>query len=156
MLSKEEYSQNFLSNLLTLVDYCENVIKKIKNNTKITNALDSEKISQIKFYLNGLKFVSQEELCIKTFIKKSRGEFWNKIKERDIKFFIEHSSDIFSDSENINLFSEIFSNPILKEKEKNFIWSIFDNFIRLSIRYNQVCGINMDEEEEKFFPKKSN
>src|SRR5258708_32002548 len=80
---------------------------------------------------------------IKGFIKKSHKECWDKIKERDEKFFIINASNIFDflPSSNISIFKDLYQtvddngNNIISQSLKDEIWIIFDALIKVSIKY---------------------
>lgn len=91
-------------------------------------------------YIEGFQ---DKKKMINTFIKKSYS-YWNKIRTRDISFFTDNASTIFSNIPVANLdnvFSEVLgmrrSNQVLfvNEEEKKKIWGFFDAMVNISIRY---------------------
>ena len=77
------------------------------------------------------------------FITKSHLKCWDKIKERDEKFFVENVASIFEylPMNSVTLFKDLFltkdinGQNVISQKLKNEIWSLFDAMIKISIKY---------------------
>ncbi len=90
----------------------------------------------------GIEFFDKHQL-IMGFITNSHSMCWEKIKERDEKFFVENANDIFQyiPSGEINLFKDLFTTTdvngvnIIDQDVKNQIWRLFDQMIKVSIKY---------------------
>lgn len=96
-------------------------------------------ISFAESFLNNI----DPELLITNFVKYSYSH-WNMIKEKNERFFIEHSSDIFKDLNNpmiVNLFKDLFlsrdnnGNMIINAEERENIWSHFQALVKISIHH---------------------
>lgn len=80
---------------------------------------------------------------INLFILNSHEVCWDKIKERDEKFFLENVNKIFSvlPAESINLFKDLFltvdknGKNVISQQLKDEIWGLFDAMIKISIKY---------------------
>lgn len=80
---------------------------------------------------------------INLFINNSHALCWNKIKERDEKFFLENVNKIFSilPAESVNIFKDLFLTVddngvnVVSDNLKNELWGLFDAMIKISIKY---------------------
>jgi len=93
---------------------------------------------------------------INMFIKNSHESYWDKIKERDEKYFVENINKIFSvlPSETVNIFKDLFltldknGDNVISLKLKNEIWGLFDAMIKISIKYIHKQKIQHPEKYE--------
>jgi hypothetical protein len=91
---------------------------------------------------NGILFFDKHQL-IQGFIINSHSTCWEKIKERDEKFFIENANDIFKliPAGEVNLFKDLFTtkdsngNDIINQDIKTQIWKLFDAMVKICIKY---------------------
>jgi hypothetical protein len=80
---------------------------------------------------------------IDKFISRSHEECWDKIKERDEKYFIENMSNIFNmiPQDSVNIFKDLFTTvdkngcSVIPIQLKEEIWNLFDALIKISIKY---------------------
>lgn len=83
-----------------------------------------------------------KDYLIQGFIEKSHIH-WDKIKERNELFFIEHASSIFGflPAPYLSMFTDLFTavdsqgNTIVTKNLKDDIWRIFDAMVKISIKY---------------------
>ena len=89
-----------------------------------------------------IEFFNKHQL-IAGFITNSHLKCWDKIKERDENFFIENANDIFQylPSGEVNMFKDLFTTKdkngvdIIDNDSKLQIWRLFDNMVKVSIKY---------------------
>lgn len=105
---------------------------------------------------------------VQGFIENSHLSCWDNIKNRDEEFFVENSGNIFKylPASEVNLFKDLFTtrdkdgNYVVDQSFKNQIWKLFDQMIKIAIRYihiNRVpystneSGIITNKYEREFF-----
>lgn len=119
----------------------------ISNGVNILNNAGYKTIEPIKvlFAVSYIESQGKEDPhhLINLFILNSHELCWDKIKERDEKFFLENVNNIFSvlPSESVNLFKDLFltvdkhGKSIISTQLKDQIWGLFDAMIKISIKY---------------------
>jgi len=81
-----------------------------------------------------------DKKLISSFIEKSK-DYWIQIYNRDETFFYENVSSVFGELplNQINAFKILFNNNqknnVITDEDKEDIWSYFDSFIKISIKY---------------------
>lgn len=81
-------------------------------------------------------------VVIETFIKRSY-PYWDRIINREEKFFLENTRDVFGDlpEDHVDGFRVLFSSRdkngklLMCEEDKNAIWDFFDSLVRIAIVY---------------------
>jgi len=84
-----------------------------------------------------------KHFLIQGFIENSHASCWDKIKECDEQFFVEHATDIFQylPMDKVNLFKDLFLTrdssgiSVVSQSLKDQIWDLFHAMIKISIKY---------------------
>lgn len=118
--------------------------KAIHHNIKNLCDMGYETIDPNTIYMisQGILFFDKHQL-IQGFITNSHSMCWEKIKERNEKFFIENAGDIFQyiPAGDINLFKDLFATKdkngvdIVDQDLKTQIWKLFEAMVKISIKY---------------------
>ncbi len=82
-----------------------------------------------------LKTIDKDEL-IEGFIQNSH-TCWDKIKNRDDLFFIDHASVIFQKlpGDSVTIFKDLYLSDHLSGTFKTCMWDYFDALVKISIKY---------------------
>lgn len=100
---------------------------------------DPDKFMLFKTYVT----LYDKKQLIEMFILNGYGELWDKIGERDERFFIENIHKIFNKlpSTEVSIFRNIFTmedkngDKLFTKEDKDEIWNLFDSLIKISINY---------------------
>lgn len=103
---------------------------------------------------------------IEIFIENTHEICWEKIRNRNENFFIEHSEQIFGklpiSQGNIDAFKILFTakdqkgESIISDEDKDAIWDHFGTLVKICIKYVhrvRECYLFEDKEKNKFLPK---
>lgn len=128
--------ERFKSNAIVMTKALQTGLQKLKNEGY---EVDLTVVTMASALIVGF----QPHYLITEFIKNSHMKCWDKIKERDEKFFVENVSTIFEylPMDSVNLFKDLFltkdihGQNVISQKLKNEIWSLFDAMIKISIKY---------------------
>lgn len=108
--------------------------------------------NDIKFMQSCIQTLDKHYL-IQGFIEKSHIH-WDKIKEHNESFFLEHASSIFGflPTQYLSMFTDLFTavdsdgNTIVNKNLKDDIWRIFDAMVKISIKYTHKTRINKGDD----------
>lgn len=120
------------------VMFKENIIQLFDVLIRIITPLHEQQITSINPTLLtfGKGFIKQfdPETIIDTFINKSHMH-WEKISERNDKFFIENANNIFGELPigNVDIFADIFKSNNVEPDDIEILWEFFDAFVGISI-----------------------
>jgi hypothetical protein len=109
--------------------------------------------------------IHKPETIVKRFIKYTH-KYWDQMLNRDEKYIIEHSGEIFSGLpfEHLNIIRTLLESrdhrefPFVSEGDRNCLWEYLHSFVRLSIRilycssenYIEFKDINCVSEAKKW------
>lgn len=114
-------------------------------------------------YLSGIDKVQ----LIETFINNTENDekhYWDEIKNRNEKFFIEHTNEVFGklpvEQGNIDAFKMLFTavdadgESIISDDDKTAVWDMFGSLIKICIKYvHRVRDCYLFEKEGRMVPR---
>lgn len=132
--------ERFYKNTLVLVDAITECSGRLQSSgyTEITPAMcaSAKCLIQLKYERNMREF-------IETFIAASHSECWDRIKNREEEYFVQHAGKLFSalPLDKVNLFKDLFlgkdsqGRNIVPQAVKDQIWGLLDAMVKISIKY---------------------
>ena len=129
--------KRFARNISIMIKAVSDSITKLYNNGYKT--IDPSLVTLAGSVITGFN----DHYLIKGFIKSSHEKCWDSIRNRDEKFFIENSKEIFEflPMDKVDLFRDLFlakdSNgvSIISIETKTQLWELFEALVKISIKY---------------------
>lgn len=150
--------ERFKANVISLTDLVHFLITDCWDN-------GIKDINPVMVNLAGTYLSSFNDVeLIETFIKHSNS-YWEEIRTHNEDFFIQHSSNIFSQlpvgKGNIDAFKTLFTakkdgKSIISPDDKNGIWDHFESLVKICIKYVhriRECYLEENKETGKMMPR---
>lgn len=153
MATKKSTPQSrFKDNMIDMIEFCRTMVVDL---TKRKYSVVNPKLIEIGGAY--LKENFDDISLIEGFIFRSV-KHWDKIKDRDENFFIQHSNAIFGEKipiDIIKMFTNLFTmkdntgKPVLHQDDRDIIWEYFESFVRISIKFVHEKRRPFSTEKEK-------
>lgn len=146
--------ERFCKNSVVMIQAVAEGIRKLNSHNKNID------LGIFPFIISFINSIDKHYL-IQEFIKNSE-PYWDMIKSKDEKFFVENSKEVFKrlPLEKVNIFKEIFEakdsqgNNIISSTFKEQLWNILGAMIKICIKYIHKQREPFSNEEVHGYNKK--
>lgn len=124
-----------------ICSYCEVLI------SIVNKKLDNDPMRVV--YVNGASIflMNYNEKKLSDKIVDKTNKYWDYIIDKNEEFFIKKADDIFGEIPvKVDLFSDLFAKDVLNDKQKDKLWSLFEELIPLCCVYIHEMRIPIKKE----------